>query len=88
MSAFQIDGPLLNGQVYVPYVRRPKSKPGTVLSAQLNDYLSGSNDNSVAGLVPATVSTLVEGFPTRLGHFVPTANAYQSNGGSRYSNKV
>lgn len=88
MSVLQIDGPLLSGQVYIPYTRRPKSKLGTVLNAQLNGYISGPNGNSAGPLVPSVVSTLIEGFPSRLGHFTPTANAYQLDSDNIYSNKV
>ena len=87
MGALQIDGPLLNGQLGVPYVRRFDSQPSTILNAELNGYLSGDNGNTVAGLVPATVSTLIEGFATRLGQFAPNNAAYQLND-DVYSNTV
>jgi hypothetical protein len=88
MVAFQIDGALLTGQVYAPYVRRPNSKPGTILTAEISGYLAGENYNAVAALVPSLVSTIVESFPTRLGLFDPADAAYQPNSGNVLSNKV
>lgn len=88
MSAIQIDGALLGSTVYAPYVRRPNSKAGTILSALLAGYLSGPDGQSLPGLVPATVSTLVEGFPERLGLFKPDDSAYQLNDGGILSASV
>ena len=81
MAVAQIDGPLIMGQIIIPFVRRYNSKPATVLQAQLNGYLAGPGNNQVAGLVPSTVSTVIEGYPQRLGQFSPDATAYMLNGG-------
>ena len=87
MAVAQIDGPLLAGQIIVPFVKRYDSQSGTVLQAQLNGYMAGPNNNQIAGLVPSTVSTVIEGFPERLGQFSPAAAAYMLNGNT-LSNKV
>jgi hypothetical protein len=88
MSVLQIDGALLLASVYVPYVRRPNSQSGTVLSAPLNQYMAGPNGMPLAALVPSTVSTVVEGFQVRLGRIVPDNAAYQLNSAGVYSTKV
>ncbi|KAK0286703.1 hypothetical protein LTR35_004171 [Friedmanniomyces endolithicus] len=87
MGAAKIQGPLLGGGLNVPYVRRAGiSKPGTVLKALLSIYISGANGNAVAGLVPATASTLLEGFFLRLGLFIPNNAAFQRNDNNILSN--
>jgi len=88
MSVLQIDGALLSGSIYVPYVRRPDSASETVLAAPLNDYMAGPSGDLIAALVPATVSTVVEGYPLRLGQFMPDNAAYQADSGGVLSNKV
>nr|POE73086.1 hypothetical protein CFP56_31025 [Quercus suber] len=88
MSAFQIDGALLSANVYVPYARRPNSKAGTVLSAELTSYLAGPDGQTIPALVPSLVSTLVEGFAVRLGRFQPNNAAYQLNGGGVLSSSA
>ncbi|KAK5143228.1 hypothetical protein LTR32_004597 [Rachicladosporium monterosium] len=87
MGAAKIQGPLLGGGLNVPYVRRAGiSKPGTVLKAPLSIYISGANGNAVAGLVPATASTLLEGFFLRLGLLIPNNAAFQLNDNNILSN--
>ncbi|KAK0271648.1 hypothetical protein LTR91_002096 [Friedmanniomyces endolithicus] len=89
MGAAKIQGPLLGGGLNVPYVRRVGiSQPGTVLKAPLSIYISGANGNAVAGLVPATASTLLEGFFLRLGLFVPNNAAFQRNDNNVLSNNA
>ncbi|KAH9809078.1 ProP, Permease of the major facilitator superfamily, partial [Teratosphaeria destructans] len=65
-SVLQIDGALLAGSVYVPYVRRaapattPSSPPPSTTTS------TGQNGDAIAALVPSTVSTLIEGVLVRL----------------------
>ncbi|TKA83473.1 hypothetical protein B0A55_00567 [Friedmanniomyces simplex] len=89
MAAAKIEGPLLGAGLYVPYVRRAGiSKAGTVLQAPLSTFISGANGDAIAGLVPALVSTLVEGYLLRLGLFEPTNAAYQRNDDGVLSNNA
>jgi len=88
MASFEIDGDYVSGSLYVPYVRRSNSAPSTILSAPISSYLSGLDGNTVAGLVPSLVSTVIEGFNSRLGKFIPTNAAYQVNSDNVLSNNV
>ncbi|KAF2773076.1 hypothetical protein EJ03DRAFT_324129 [Teratosphaeria nubilosa] len=87
-SVLQIDGALLVGSVYVPYVRRAGASANSILTAPLNNYLVGENGNAISALVPSTVSTLIEGIFVRLGMNVPADAAYQLNSNGVLSNKV
>ncbi|KAK3674785.1 hypothetical protein LTR78_005507 [Recurvomyces mirabilis] len=88
MASFEIDGDYVSGSLYVPHVRRPNSAAGTILSAPISNYLSGVNGNTIAGLIPSLVSTLVEGYSSRLGKFTPAAAACQVNSNDVLSNNV
>lgn len=88
MSGLQINGQYVGGHVYVPYVRLPNSAASTVLKAPLSSYLSGTGGNSIAAVVPAAVSTLIDGYDLRLGQVVPNDEAYQLNSGGALSNKI
>ncbi|KAF2167767.1 hypothetical protein M409DRAFT_65870 [Zasmidium cellare ATCC 36951] len=80
MSAFQIDGGLKVGQVYISYVSLNGSP--SPLQAQTSGYIAGETGPLPNGLVPALASTLLfGGNPTRLGEFTPDAAPYQSEGG-------
>lgn len=80
-SILQLDRPLLGSYVIVPFVSKDGSK--TPLNAPLTSYLAGTGtggDKYVYGLVPALVSTLAGGIPTKVGSFIPNDAAYQDNG--------
>ena len=63
----------------MPYCHKSSSQPGTLLQAPLSTYISGPDGNLLAGLVPALVSTLVEGYYVLLGLFRPASAAFQVN---------
>ncbi|KAK4619360.1 hypothetical protein CLAFUW4_10835 [Fulvia fulva] len=79
MSVLQIDGPLLNSNIYATYVSQ-NGNPAP-LAAGLNSYIAGPDGPLPNGLVPAVASTLLfAGNPLRLGQFAPEAAAYQDQG--------
>ncbi|KAI5360452.1 hypothetical protein Slin14017_G086270 [Septoria linicola] len=87
ISALQIDGALLAGQVYVTYVSKNGSP--TPLTAQASQYIAGERGPLPNGLVPAVASPLLfAGNVIRLGQFVPQGDAYQADGAGIFSNKV
>lgn len=88
LSALQISGPLLSSSTIVPFVSYNGSK--TPLSAPLNSYIGGEDKTTLdklrlAGVVPAVVSTLIGGTSLRLGDFLPSNAAYQSDGSGLFS---
>ncbi|KAF2210192.1 hypothetical protein CERZMDRAFT_113425 [Cercospora zeae-maydis SCOH1-5] len=87
LSALQIDGGLLQGQIYVTYVGRRGSS--TPLSAATKGYIAGQNGPLPNGLVPAVASPLLfGGNPLRLGQFQPQGDAYQQNGNDIFGARV
>jgi hypothetical protein len=80
-SALQIDGPLRQSSTIVPFVGRGTGN--TPFNAPLITYLGGTDaslNSYLAAVVPALVSTTVGGVPGAVGGFVPTNDAYQSDG--------
>jgi len=75
MGPAQIDtGALTGAGLYVPFVhRRGKTD---ILQAPISDFITGGNDNAVAGVVPSTVSTLVEGYYLKLAKVIPNDAAF------------
>lgn len=84
MSVLQISGALRNGLLFVPYVYAAGGG-GPIVSIPISAYIAGPSGESVAGVVPALVSTTVEGSNLRLGAFDPPGAAYQLDGGGTYS---
>ncbi|EME41159.1 hypothetical protein DOTSEDRAFT_73553 [Dothistroma septosporum NZE10] len=79
MTVLQIDGPLLNGDIYATYVSQNGSS--APLQASLNGYIAGPNGPLPNGLVPAAASSaLFAGNELRLGQFEPQDAPYQSEG--------
>lgn len=81
MSALQISGPLLTSSSMLPFVSyKGSEKP---MLAPLNGYIGGQNRGTLidrlrlAGVVPALVSSLVDGIALRLGDFLPANAAYE-----------
>ncbi|KAK5711764.1 hypothetical protein LTR15_012359 [Elasticomyces elasticus] len=77
MGPAKIQGALLGAGLYIPYLCTP-----------ITAYISGPNDNAVAGLVPAIVSTLVEGYFLRLALLKPNNAAFQRNDNNIFSNNA
>ncbi|KAK5728177.1 hypothetical protein LTR17_012082 [Elasticomyces elasticus] len=92
MSAFKIpDDALLGGGLYIPYVHRATIIGGnanTILQAPISAYLTGPKGNFVAGLVPALVSTFIEGYFLRLASVIPNDAAFRRNDNNILSNSV
>lgn len=79
MSIFQIQDPFQSGQVQVPYVRRFDSANSSVFGASIFSVIAGENNAAIPALVPSTVSTVVEGFPSGLGQLIPGTGAWQTD---------
>ncbi|SMQ55227.1 unnamed protein product [Zymoseptoria tritici ST99CH_3D7] len=87
LTALQIDGALLVGTVFVPYVARGNSD--APLSASIVQYLAGPNGPLPNGLVPTVASPLLfGGAPVRLGQFAPKAAAYMTDASGTNSARV
>jgi hypothetical protein len=84
ISALQIDGGLMVGQIYAAYVKTSEST--TPIAVSLNQYIAGENGPLPNGLVPAVASPLLfAGTPIRLGQFTPKSQAYQADAGGSLS---
>ncbi|KAK3633668.1 hypothetical protein LTR56_015734 [Elasticomyces elasticus] len=91
MGPAKIQGALLGAGLHIPYVHRATiigGNPNTVVQAPITAYISGPNGNAVAGLVPAVVSTLVEGYFLRLALLKPNNAAFQRNDNNILSNNA
>ncbi|KAK5689002.1 hypothetical protein LTS10_000982 [Elasticomyces elasticus] len=91
MSAFKISGALLGGGLYIPFVRRATfigGSPKTIMQAPITAYITGPKGNYVAGLIPAIVSTFIEGYFLRLASLIPNDAAFRRNDNGIISTSV
>ncbi|KAF2711534.1 hypothetical protein K504DRAFT_465294, partial [Pleomassaria siparia CBS 279.74] len=78
----QIDGPLRQSSILVPYVGRGGNS-ATYFAAPLVSYLAGTDTSTnkyLAGVIPALVATAAGGLTSAIGAFLPTSAAYQYDG--------